>query len=51
VRAWINEGDLKVGDHIMILLVVGRFRSDVLPVFESTLSIIKREIVREEELD
>lgn len=50
VRVWINEGDLKVGDDIMLLLVAGRFRTDVLPVFESTLWIVKHEIVKEEEL-
>jgi molybdopterin synthase catalytic subunit len=49
VKAWINRGDLKVGDNIMFLLVAGRFRTDVLPVFETTLSIIKKEIVDERE--
>jgi molybdopterin synthase catalytic subunit len=51
VRAWINEGVLKVGDNIMLLLVAGRFRTDVLPVFEATLSTIKKEIVKEQETD
>ena len=50
VRVWINEGDLKVGDDIMLLLVAGTFRTDVLPVFESTLSTIKNEIVNEQEM-
>ena len=49
VRVWINEGQLKVGDDLMLLLVAGRFRTDVLPVFETTLSRIKNEIVNEEE--
>ena len=35
----------------MFLLVAGRFRTDVLPVFETTLSIIKNEIVMEREMD
>ena len=34
----------------MLLLVAGRFRTDVLPVFEETLAIIKKEIVNEEEM-
>lgn len=34
----------------MLLLVAGRFRTDVLPVFESVLSTIKNEIVHEEEI-
>jgi len=47
IRVWINQGDLKVGDDIMVALVAGRFRTDVLPVFESLLSVIKQEIVSE----
>jgi molybdopterin synthase catalytic subunit len=34
----------------MRVLVAGRFRTDVLPVFESLLSVIKNEIVNEREL-
>jgi molybdopterin synthase catalytic subunit len=49
IRAWINSGDLGIGDDIMFLLVAGRFRTDVLPVFEFVLSTIKKEIVHEEE--
>ena len=49
VKVWINSGDLKVGDTIMFLLVAGRFRTDVLPVFEEFLSLIKNEIVTEAE--
>ena len=50
VKVWINSGNLKVGDNIMFLLVAGRFRTDVLPVFEQMLSLIKNEIVAEEEV-
>ena len=50
IKAWINSGTLKIGDTIMLVLVAGRFRTDVLPVFEEMLSVIKREIVTEEEL-
>lgn len=49
IKVWINEGALKVGDDIMMLLVAGRLRTDVLPVFQELLSIIKKEIVREQE--
>jgi molybdopterin synthase catalytic subunit len=49
VRAWINEGELKIGDDIMFVLVAGRFRTDVLPAFESLISAIKKEVVREQE--
>ncbi len=51
IRAWINNGLLKVGDDIMIVLVAGRFRTDVLPVFQELLSKIKNEIVHEKEVD
>ena len=50
VRAWINSGDLKVGDNIMFLLVAGRFKTDVVPVFEELLSLIKNESVIEKEV-
>ncbi len=50
VRAWINEGDLKVGEDIMYVLVAGRFRTDVLPVLQHLLGRIKGEVVREEEV-
>jgi hypothetical protein len=45
-----SSGNLKVGDNIMLLLVAGRFKTDVLPAFEELLSVIKSEIVTEEEI-
>ena len=50
IRAWINEGLLRVGDDIMNLCVAGRFRTDVLPVFQELLTVIKRDVVKEEEI-
>jgi len=50
IRVWINEGILKVGDDIMYTLVAGRFRADVLPTLQELLSVIKNDIVREEEV-
>lgn len=50
IRVWINEGNLKVGDDIMNVCVAGRFRKDVLPVFQELITLIKTEIVREVEL-
>jgi len=50
VKVWINSGALNVGDNIMFLLVAGRFKTDVLPTFEELLSLIKSEIVTEEEV-
>jgi len=50
VRVWINEGDLKVGDDIMYVLVAGRFRTDVLPVLQELLTKVKGEVVHEQEV-
>ena len=50
VKVWINTGNLKVGDNIMLLLVAGKFKTNVLPVLEELLSIIKSEIVTEDEV-
>ena len=49
VRAWINEGHLKVGDDIMYVLVAGRLRKYVLPALEGFVSKIKQEVVSEKE--
>lgn len=50
IKAWINSGRLGVGDNIMYLLVAGRFRTDIMPVFDAVLSTIKKEVVKEQEL-
>lgn len=50
IKVWINEGHLQIGDNIMFVCVAGRFRKDVLPIFQELISIIKTEIVKEEEL-
>jgi len=50
IRVWINEGNLNIGDDIMYVLVAGRFRNDVLPAMQELLSVIKNDIVREEEV-
>jgi molybdopterin synthase catalytic subunit len=50
IKVWINSGELNIGDDIMRLLVAGRFRTDVLPVFDFVLTTIKKEIVKEQEI-
>lgn len=50
VRVWINEGELKIGDDIMKVLVAGRFRTDVIPALQELVSRIKNEVVHEEEI-
>ncbi|HYA11680.1 MAG TPA: molybdenum cofactor biosynthesis protein MoaE [Thermodesulfovibrionales bacterium] len=49
IKAWINEGTIRVGDDIMFVLVAGRLRTDVLPTFEELISKIKKEVVSEKE--
>ncbi|MEJ5226548.1 molybdenum cofactor biosynthesis protein MoaE [Thermodesulfovibrio sp.] len=50
VKVWINEGELKVGDDIMIVLVAGRLRTDVFPALQELVAKIKNEVVNEEEI-
>jgi molybdopterin synthase catalytic subunit len=50
VKVWTNAGDLKVSDNIMLLLVAAKFKTNVLPVLEESLPVIKSEIVTEEEV-
>jgi molybdopterin synthase catalytic subunit len=50
VEVWINEGKLKVGDTIMVAVVGGRFRKEVLPALEELIERIKREVVVEREV-
>ena len=49
IRVWINQGELAIGDDIMLLAVAGRFRTDIMPVFQELLRRIKTEIVTEKE--
>jgi molybdopterin synthase catalytic subunit len=48
VRFWINAGNLKVGNNIMLLPVAGRFKTDLLPALEELLASVKKEKVNEE---
>ncbi len=50
IKVWINSGDLKVGDDIMLAMVAGRFRTDILPVFVELINAIKNDIVHEDEI-
>jgi len=49
IRILINEGELELGDDIMHVCVAGRYRTDVFPVFQELISLIKKQIVHEEE--
>lgn len=49
VRAWINEGDLVVGDDIMQVLVAGDIRPNVFAALERLVGLLKTEVVSEAE--
>jgi molybdopterin synthase catalytic subunit len=49
IKVWINHGKLSIGDDIMLVLVAGRFRTDVLPVFQELIREIKNTVVNEKE--
>ena len=49
VDGWVNEGDLRVGDDIMKVVVAGDIRENVLDALQRLVGIIKREVVRESE--
>ncbi|MBR0039921.1 MAG: molybdenum cofactor biosynthesis protein MoaE [Oscillospiraceae bacterium] len=50
IRVWLNEGELSVGDDIMLVLVGGDIRPHVIDALQSLVGEIKNECVREEEL-
>lgn len=49
VRVWLNEGELKVGDDIMLVLVGGDIRPRVIDTLQSLVGEIKQNCVVEEE--
>jgi len=49
VRAWINEGELALGDDIMYVVVAGDIRPNVLPALEALVGEIKTSVVAEKE--
>lgn len=50
VRVWLNEGELKVGDDIMLVLVGGDIRPHVIEALQTLVGRIKNECVTETEL-
>jgi molybdopterin synthase catalytic subunit len=50
IKVWLNQGTLSIGDDIMYVLVAGRFRTDVLPVFQELIREIKNNVVNEKEI-
>ncbi len=50
VRAWVNEGRLRVGDDIMYVLVGGDIRDNVIEALTAFVRMIEAEVVTETEL-
>ncbi len=49
IAIWINEGELKVGDDIMYVILAGERRSCLLPIFEWIIEKLKNDVVKEVE--
>lgn len=50
VRVWVNEGRLAVGDDIMLALVGGDIRENVLAALTELVRLVKAEVVKETEI-
>lgn len=50
VRAWLNEGELRVGDDLMMVLIGGDIRPRVIDALNHVVGRLKNECVHEEEL-
>ncbi len=50
VKAFVREGELKVGDRVMVLLVAGDFRENVFRTLRETLDQIKAQVTTKEEI-
>ncbi len=49
VRVWLNEGELEVGDDIMLVLVGGDIRPHVIDALQKLVGTLKNECVIERE--
>lgn len=49
IKTWLNEGELKVGDDIMYVLIGGDIRPHVIDALQSLVGTIKNECVVEKE--
>ena len=50
VRIWLNEGELRLGDDIMLVLIGGDIRPRVVDALQFLVGKIKSECVTEEEI-
>ena len=50
IKVWLNEGQLKMGDDIMYVLIGGDIRPRVVDALQYLVSRVKNECVKEEEI-
>jgi molybdopterin synthase catalytic subunit len=50
VRVWLNEGELNLGDDIMLVLIGGDIRPHVVDALQTLVGTIKSECVLEQEV-
>lgn len=50
IRVWLNEGELKLGDDIMYIMVGGDIRPHVIDALQTLVGTIKNECVEEKEV-
>ena len=50
VRVWLNEGELRLGDDIMLVLIGGDIRPHVVDALQFLVGTIKNDCVTEEEI-
>lgn len=50
VKAWLNEGELQVGDDIMYVLIGGDIRPHVVDALQFLVGTLKNECVEETEI-
>lgn len=50
VDGWVGEGDLKVGDDIMKLVVAGDVRENVFEAMQRLVRVVKSDVLTETEL-
>ena len=50
IRVWLNEGELTLGDDIMLVLVGGDIRPHVIDALQTLVGTIKNQCVIEQEI-
>ncbi len=49
VKAHVNEGELNVGDDVMLVVIAGDVRDNTFPVLQEVVNDIKKSVLEKEE--